>query len=359
MYIGYLCVCVRERERERACVLYCTHTHTHTHIRRCYIAMTLPRVSKGPADTAETTAAAEVDQINGSDAGVWGAGKCREEEPDAHKLMIAIQNVAARSTSLFIRFKNLPMLAYANYSCVVSPGDGSKLMGVESRNNNVAPGKTINFFVSAFPTEVGIFEGNVLVSRKEGGEPIQCIPVLLNIVDAAEPNAKPVLHTPRQDVFTTRNKLLLTGSDGLPVPSSSPLPPPGTRPSTSVVLPKPVSPPLLPPPPRRASGGGGYALGYASRVGGGSGGYAGGYVGYMTGDTAKSAIHDAATKSSAAAGVATTPTASKYAQVAARYREVVSVSQGFATAALAEAEEAAQTVRPAKPARQDSQKFSV
>ncbi len=171
------------------CVCIVLYIYIHKHTRRCYIAMTLPRVSKGPADTAETTAAAEVDQINGSDAGVWGAGKGREEEPDAHKLMIGIQNVAARSTSLFIRFKNLPMLAYANYSCV-SPGEGSKLMGVESRNNNVAPGKTINFFISAFPTEVGIFEGSVLVSREEGGEPIQCIPVLLNIVNAAEPNAK-------------------------------------------------------------------------------------------------------------------------------------------------------------------------
>jgi len=474
---------------------------------------------------------------------VWGAGKCREEEPDAHKLMICVQNVAARSTSFFIRFENLPMLAYANYSCVVLPGEGSKLMGVESRNNNVAPGKTISFFISAFPTQVGIFEGNVLVSREEGGEAIQSIPVLLNIVDAAKASNRPVLQnsatmqrtnllqsipapstrtagepsphplppfltasvtpcptpkvkTPRQDVFAPRSNLLPTtlppeyhpGSDGLPTPPSSPLPPPSTRPSTAVVLPKPASQPLLPPPPMKASGGGGYALGYASGLGGGSGGYAGGYVGYMTGDgrsggadvglggghagggsalevaaavqgvrgltdTAKSAVQQmqrqydvdtaavhanekieqamvlgqsyaaaqadsqtssrsansnvrvtysprtlitnvshssisgakpayggsprgkpvyrpdtanpiaaadsAATKSSAAAGLATTPTACKYAQVAARYREVVSVSQGFATAALAEAEEAAQTVRPATAARQESQKFSL
>ncbi len=68
------------------------------------------------------------------------------------------------------------------------------------------------------------------------------------------------------------------------------------------------------------------------------------------------AAHGAATKYSAAAG---TPTASTYAQVAARYREVVSASQCFATAALAEAEEATQTVRPATAARQDSQTFSV
>ena len=71
------------------------------------------------------------------------------------------------------------------------------------------------------------------------------------------------------------------------------------------------------------------------------------------------AAHGAATKSSAAAGLATTPTASKYAQVAARYREVVSASQCFATAALAEAEEATQTVRPATAARQDSQTVAV
>ena len=109
----------------------------------CYIAMTLPRVSKGPADTAVTTAAAVPNEINGSDAGVWGAGTIREEEPDAHKLMISVQNVAARSTSLFIRFENLPMLAYTNYSCVVPVGEGSRVMGVESRNNNVAPGKSI------------------------------------------------------------------------------------------------------------------------------------------------------------------------------------------------------------------------
>ena len=38
----------------------------------------------------------------------------KEEEPAAHKLLVSVQNVASRSTSVFIRFHKLPMLTHAD-----------------------------------------------------------------------------------------------------------------------------------------------------------------------------------------------------------------------------------------------------
>lgn len=37
-----------------------------------------------------------------------------EEEPAAHKLFVSVQNVASRSTSVFICFHKLPMLTHAD-----------------------------------------------------------------------------------------------------------------------------------------------------------------------------------------------------------------------------------------------------
>ena len=64
------------------------------------------------------------------------------------------------------------------------------------------------------------------------------------------------------------------------------------------------------------------------------------------------AADSAAMKSCAASATATTPAATKYAQVAAGHREVVSVSHGYATAAL---EETALQRRPATAATANSQ----
>ena len=50
--------------------------------------------------------------------------------------------------------------------------------------NQVAPGKTIAFAVDAYTEQPGVCEGNVVISREEGGEPIHTIPALFHIVSA-------------------------------------------------------------------------------------------------------------------------------------------------------------------------------
>jgi len=59
--------------------------------------------------------------------GVWGARQGKQPEPAAHKFMIAIQNVGERSSSIYVRLENLPMLGLAYYSSVVPVGQGSKV----------------------------------------------------------------------------------------------------------------------------------------------------------------------------------------------------------------------------------------
>lgn len=73
-----------------------------------------------------------------------------------------LQNLDSRPTSIFIRFENMPT---ASFTYVKSQADGE---GQTSRNY-VAPGKTICFAIDVYTEVAGLCEGNIVVSREEGG----------------------------------------------------------------------------------------------------------------------------------------------------------------------------------------------
>ncbi len=118
----------------------------------------------------------------------------------------------------------------------------------------MAPGKTINFLLSAFTDTVGIHQGSIIVSREEGGEAMQEIPVLLHVVEDAglvysKPMSKLAAHTLRQSLEHDYRRSGQLITQLVPSAPSDLLPPPPKRPATGLshAPPTPSTAPRAPP----------------------------------------------------------------------------------------------------------------